>query len=74
MNVITILLHIGRFITLAKDLEKGIADLAGGKLDKQDAVRVLEDLKGLVDLVPIPGVTPEQIAAVFTDIEKALLG
>lgn len=72
MSPITILLNIGKFISLAKDLEKGFADLLAGKLSKQDSLAVLDDVKKLLSLVSIPGVSADQIAAVISDVEAAL--
>lgn len=74
LGVIAIFLHLGLFISLAKDLEKTVADAVTGKAVKPDLKQLLDDVSNFLTsgLVNIPGITPDEIKGVIADIEKAI--
>lgn len=73
-NLLTVLLHLGSILTLVKDVKISIADLIAGKISWADAKDLGDDVLCLLKcgLIPIPGLTKDQIDQVILELEKSL--
>lgn len=73
-NVLVVLLHIGGVIRMLRDIEKGVEHVFKGQASAEDAKAILNDLGQLLSdgVFKIPGMTPEQVAAVVADLQKVV--
>lgn len=70
MNPIQVLLNIGKFINLVKDLEGLVADLVQHKVVGQDALDAIEDVRDILGVVQIPGIPLSEVDVALSELEK----
>jgi hypothetical protein len=73
-QIIDLITNIGKVIQLVKDIEKSVNDISAKNAAeaKPDVLALLNDVEALAALINLPGVTPEQLKAVFENLKKVV--